>query len=109
MAKQDLVDLLLYHIRLHEIKEPVLEHRFHPFRRWRFDISWPYQKLAVEVEGGIWVEGRHTRGSGFLKDCEKYNAAVEEGWQVLRYPVNLIKDGSAVLQIKRIQEGIYYE
>jgi len=61
------------------------EHRFHPTRRWRFDFAWPSKKIAVEIEGGTWTGGRHTRGAGFQKDCEKYNAAAVLGWTVLRF------------------------
>ncbi|WP_139121780.1 PDDEXK family nuclease [Piscirickettsia litoralis] len=61
------------------------EYRFHPKRRWRFDFAMPVYKLAVEVEGGAYSQGRHTRGKGFEADCEKYNAAAELGWRVLRY------------------------
>ena len=53
-------------------------------RKWRFDYAWPEYKIALEVEGGIWTRGRHTRGAGFLKDIEKYNAAAALGWLVLR-------------------------
>ena len=63
---------------------PVREHRFHPVRRWRFDYAWPEQRVALEVEGGVWTGGRHTRGAGFLGDIEKYNAAVVDGWRVVR-------------------------
>ncbi len=63
---------------------PVREHRFHPVRRWRFDYAWPEQRVALEVEGGVWTGGRHTRGAGFLGDIEKYNAAVVAGWRVVR-------------------------
>ena len=66
-----------------ELPLPVAEHRFCE-RRWRFDWAWPAQKIALEVEGGIWTGGRHTRGEGFVKDMEKYNAAAALGWRVLR-------------------------
>lgn len=66
------------------LPEPMLEYKFHPSRRWRFDFAWPEYKIALEVEGGIFVYGRHTRGSGFLKDMEKYNAAAMMGWRILR-------------------------
>jgi len=39
--------------------------------------------LAVEVDGGTWTGGRHTRGAGFEADCEKLNAAVIAGFRVL--------------------------
>ena len=63
---------------------PVTEHRFHPERKWRFDLAWVPQKVALEVEGGAWTGGRHTRGAGFIKDMEKYNEANALGWSVLR-------------------------
>jgi hypothetical protein len=65
---------------------PVSEYRFHPTRKWRLDYAFPEFKLAVEIEGGIWTQGRHTRGSGFAGDMEKYNALAEAGWLLLRYP-----------------------
>jgi len=60
------------------------EHRFHPTRKWRFDRAYPKQKIAVEVEGGIWTKGRHSRGKGFSDDCTKYNNAMALGWSVFR-------------------------
>lgn len=68
----------------HGLPEPVAELRFAPPRRWRFDWAWPDNKVALEVEGGVWTRGRHTRGAGFIKDMEKYNAATVLGWRVLR-------------------------
>ena len=61
------------------------EHRFHPTRRWRFDRAHPVALVAIELEGGIWTGGRHTRGSGYVGDCEKYNAATLENWAVFRF------------------------
>lgn len=66
------------------IPVPVVEHRFDPARRWRFDYAWPAARVALEVEGGVWTGGRHTRGKGFLADIEKYNRATVLGWRILR-------------------------
>jgi very-short-patch-repair endonuclease len=66
------------------IPTPVTEYRFHPTRKWRFDYCWPEHRVALEVEGGIWTGGRHTRGVGFVRDMEKYNTAALMGWKVLR-------------------------
>lgn len=95
-----LEEKLSLHIRLHKLPEPVREYRFHGFRRWRFDFAWPELKLAAEVEGGTWTGGRHTRGSGFEKDCEKYNSATALGWKVYRFTSGMIIDGRAVLAIE---------
>ena len=63
---------------------PVRELRFAPPRKWRFDFAWPARRVAVEIEGGIWSGGRHTRPQGYEGDLEKYNCATVEGWRVLR-------------------------
>jgi hypothetical protein len=64
---------------------PKAEFRFHAKRKWRFDFAWPAPDLvALEVEGGIFSGGRHTRGAGFAKDMEKYNEATAMGWRLLR-------------------------
>ncbi|WP_320980025.1 hypothetical protein [Bacteroides sp.] len=64
--------------------ECVKEYKFHPTRKWRFDYAIPEHKIALEVEGGIWTGGRHTRAQGFLGDIEKYNTATLMGWRVFR-------------------------
>lgn len=60
------------------------EVRFHPQRRWRFDFCHTPTKTAVELEGGVWTGGRHTRGGGYQRDAEKYNAAQALGYTVFR-------------------------
>lgn len=67
------------------IEPPEAEYRFHETRKWRFDFAFPRHKVAVEIEGGVWTKGRHTRGSGFVKDMEKYNEATRLGWRILRF------------------------
>ncbi|MCF0187926.1 MAG: hypothetical protein HUK04_00305 [Bacteroidaceae bacterium] len=64
--------------------ECIKEHTFHPERRWRFDYAIPTYRIAIEVEGGVWTGGRHTRPQGFLGDIEKYNTATLMGWRVVR-------------------------
>ncbi len=77
--------------------EFVEEHVFHPTRKWRFDFAILDKKIAIEYEG-IFGKGksRHTTVSGYTADAEKYNAAVMEGWKVLRYTAknykNVIED-----------------
>lgn len=63
----------------------VQEHRFKPPRRWKFDYANPGLMIAIEIEGGVWSNGRHTRGKGYVMDMEKYNAATLLGWRLLRY------------------------
>ena len=97
---------------------------FHPTRKWRFDFvisdfddqhkldvcmermpgHLVKKAIAVEIEGGTWSRGRHTRGSGFAKDCEKYNTAAALGWRVFRFTAQMVEDGSA---IKFLEEEVF--
>ncbi|OPZ24002.1 MAG: hypothetical protein BWZ01_02999 [Deltaproteobacteria bacterium ADurb.BinA179] len=88
-------------IRCLDIPEPVREYRFHPARRWRLDYAWPDFRLAVEIEGGVWINGRHTRGRGFLGDLEKYNELAMAGWSLLRFTPGQVRNGEAVATLLR--------
>jgi very-short-patch-repair endonuclease len=81
---------------------PTPELRFAPPRRWRFDFAFEPQKVAVEIEGGAFSRGRHTRGVGFVNDLEKYNHAVALGWKVLRVTPSQVKDGTALGFIENV-------
>ena len=94
-------DSLATLIRWEKLPEPSREYVFAKPRRWRFDFAWWPQKLAVEVEGGSWIAGRHTRGASFEKDCRKYGEALVAGWRVLRVTPAMIEDGSAIDLIRR--------
>ena len=78
-----------------KMPEPQREHKFHPTRRWRFDFAWPEKKVAVEIEGGVYIDGRHTRGKGYERDLEKYNAAVADGWKVFRFTPGMLRKDPA--------------
>jgi very-short-patch-repair endonuclease len=79
-----------------------------PGRRFRFDFLITGTDLIVEVEGGTWSGGRHTRPAGFKKDCEKYNLALQHGYRVLRYTTDMVNKGDAATQVGEIlgNEGV---
>lgn len=75
---------------------PVPEFRFLPPRRFRFDLAFPTYRVALEREGGTWGKSRHTSGTGYRDDCEKYSLAAIAGWCVVRATVDMIRDGLAL-------------
>ena len=100
-VKSDLEALFLFQIRAVGLPEPETQYRFASPRRWRFDIAYPDRRLAAEIEGGTWTGGRHVRGSGFEKDCEKYNEAVLRGWRVFRFTGGMVDSGEAIKMWER--------
>jgi very-short-patch-repair endonuclease len=71
---------------------------FAPPRKYRFDFAHMASLTAIELEGGVWSGGRHTRPKGFEDDCQKYNLATCEGWAVLRYTGKMLnKDPQGVI------------
>jgi len=68
----------------HGFPAPVQEHEFYAVRGWKFDYAWPELGIALEVEGGAAIGGRHTSVGGFEADIAKYNEAAIRGWLVLR-------------------------
>jgi len=93
-------------IMFEELNTKVIpEYRFHEKRRWRFDYAIPEFKIAVEIDGGLWIGGRHSRPSGIQKDMEKLNTATSIGWSILRFtPTQLKKEYLECLRI--IEETI---
>lgn len=83
----------------------VRELKFHPVRKWRFDYAIPEHKVAIEVEGGVWTQGRHTRPRGFLGDMEKYNTATALGWRVLRVTPDTLTTGATLDLVRRTIES----
>lgn len=69
--------------RADKLPLPVFELRFAPPRRWRLDVAWEAEKVALDIQGGIYVAGRHTRGAALEKEHEKLNRAAALGWRVL--------------------------
>ena len=84
------------------------EFYFDPTRKWRFDFAWPVSRLALEVQGGIWINGGHSRGSGMERDFEKENAAICLGWRVMKcVPADLYKPATVQMLREAIQHVLY--
>lgn len=77
------------------------EYRFHRERKWRFDFALCTvirdvpTGYAIEIDGGIWTNGRHTRGKGFEEDLRKMNTAIQLGWNVIRFTPSMIETGES--------------
>lgn len=81
------------------------EFLFHDTRKWRADFHIIGHKLLIEVEGGIWTQGRHTRAQGYLDDMEKYNEVTALGYRLLRFSTEQVKRGLAVRKIEEMVRG----
>lgn len=68
------------------------EFKFLNNRKFRFDFACLDKKIAIEIEGATWTKGRHTRGAGYSNDCEKYNLAQLNGWQVFRFTSDMLRN-----------------
>lgn len=74
-------------------------------RRWALDWAFVPELLAVEVEGGYAIGGRHTSAKGFLGDQEKYNTLACLGWRLLRVTPRDVANGAALGWIQRAWKG----
>ena len=101
MDKKDIL-IFRYQLILHNIDIPESEYMFAKElkRKFRFDYCYSKHKLAIEIEGGIWINGRHNRASGFIKDMEKYNIACVLGYRILRFTIQDLKKESTYITIK---------
>ncbi|QOW45764.1 hypothetical protein G0028_09095 [Acinetobacter piscicola] len=94
---------LAQHLKSYNI-EFQAEFQFNPERKWRADFYIVGSNVLIEVEGGIWSSGRHTRGKGYIADMEKYNSATALGYSVYRYSTEQVKSGKAIDEIRRLVE-----
>lgn len=87
---------------------PVRELRFAPPRRWRFDLAIEPLKLAIEIDGGLFIPGggRHNRPITMEKDFYKGHAATERGWRVLHFSPRMVASGEAVEVIVKVVSAL---
>jgi very-short-patch-repair endonuclease len=85
----------------------VEQYRIAPGRRYRLDAAWPDKKIGVELEGGLYSGGAHSRPVGIQRDIHKHNFAVMNGWRVLRFSTRDIEDDPeiCIAQIRALIEA----
>ena len=63
-------------------------------KRYRLDFAHPFSRTGVEIQGGVYSRGRHVTGSGYERDCKKYNLAYTSGWTIFLLTSTMAKDSA---------------
>ena len=101
--KPDLEAIFEQQLKGMRITGYVREHVFHSTRKWRLDFAFVVPQIAVEIEGGTWSLSKtgHTSGSGFNKDCHKYNELALLGWTLLRGDEKMVRSLELLKYLER--------
>lgn len=89
-------DLLAFQLRA--VKAPIFERQFRitPERKFMADFYFVLGRLVVEVDGGGFVNGRHSRGTGVEKDAEKSAYIARMPARLMRVTPTQVRKGLAV-------------
>lgn len=100
-----LEEILAKDLEDHIGQAPVREYRFCKQRKFRFDLAYRDQKIAIEVDGRS-----HGQPKRMRSDAAKFNLSTMMGWKVLRYPASVVKvkkrRGLIVEQVNRLLHGV---
>lgn len=96
------VPLLVMQCKALGLPTPVTEWVFHPTRLWRIDLAFPDYRVGVEIQGGGWINGRHSRGLGMEADAEKMAEAILRGWRIFTATPRQVKKGVVVSWLQRL-------
>lgn len=99
----DLAEILAAQLRAVGLGHFQREQKFHPARKWRIDIAFTADLLAIECDGFAagGKAGRHQRAGGIRQDNEKYAELAIAGWRLIRVERTQIKSGQALKWIER--------
>jgi hypothetical protein len=95
-GKWELPFIAMFKERHGSLPQPVREFKFHPDRKWRFDLYWKTARLGVELHGGG-QRGRHCRLKGLSNDTQKCNSAQRFGLMLLAY---------TTIELKKMQDVV---
>lgn len=72
-------------------------------RKFQADFWWPEKRLALEVDGGVFMpRSGHTSGLGYTSDRERDVEALLQGIITVRYTSDQVRNGYAIETFKRI-------
>ena len=103
----ELEDTFALQLRAYKIPF-VREVQFARPRRFRFDFVIPENRvgaLAVEIQGGTYIKGGHSRGKAQAKDAEKNYLALLAGYKVLYLTTDHIASGIGVQWVIHLLES----
>lgn len=96
MSSEDITGLLAFQLKAHHAPQFDREFRICPERKFHIDIYFAKERLAVEVDGGGYINGRHSRGYGMDSDAEKSALIARLPARLLRVTPRWVKNGHAV-------------
>lgn len=84
--------------QLKQVKAPLFERQFRitPERKFKADFYFPVGRVVVEVEGGGYINGRHSRGAGMESDAEKSALIAQMPARLIRVTPSQVKKGLAL-------------
>lgn len=100
VRRSELEEQLKLQLKLSGLLDFIPQHQPLLPRKWSLDFALPDRKLAVEVQGMV-----HRIKDKFRRDIEKRAELMLNGWRVLEVDGEAIKDGRALVWIKRLLQG----
>ena len=108
MTKISVLELLLWtQIEQDRLPLPQREVKIVPGKR-AFDFIYPDLMIAIEVDGGTWLQTGRGRSAGhahparIVRDNEKRNLARQLGWRVFQFTTEAVNDGSALEMVREM-------
>jgi hypothetical protein len=95
------VSIVLAYFKSCGLPPPIIEYTFYPGRRHKSDFAWPTEKVALEVQGGVYTGQAHGSITGILKGIEKDNLYSMAGWLQLKCLPNTLLKQDTVNMIQR--------
>jgi very-short-patch-repair endonuclease len=92
---------LLQQITLCRLPTPERNVRLIEGRLFTWDFVWRAQRVCLEVQGGTWSQGAHSRGAGQARDAKKQALATLAGWRCLAVTTDQIRSGEAIRWIEQ--------
>lgn len=110
MSQSGLENNFEQYLKFHKITGYVKEWLFAADwgKKWRSDFAFIPEKVAVEVQGGIYIQGRHLRPAGYLLECEKREAYLILGWKLYEIPGPWILKGNRRIWDERIKNTLLF-